>query len=244
MNIDEIYTPIKEAREEIKRRWNDEGLKKKVEKFLGGDIPEIFNNQPFAILGRHVVTPNIETLRFVECAKESGLDLLGFEYLDDRFMTMNKSKLSLGRMLLLDHKTKSKKDTYDIFNLQDNNGKKFSEIKTFWGEKLVDFHHNLTVQHIPDMKTTDMSDWIKKRGKKAIDFYPHYLAMFIRNGILFDNYIIKGHESKFTEGIFLPCYKKIVEYFGIKPLIVQLLPKDNEDDLLWCFYEMHNIIKK
>jgi hypothetical protein len=243
MNLDDIYTPLEEAKEEIQRRWEDKELKKKVDDFIGGDIPDLFNECPFAMLGRHIMTSNIETIRFSELSKEVGLKPLGFEYLDDRFLTMNKSKLSLGKMSFLCSKTNKRKDIFDIFNLQDNNGKKFTEITTFWGEKLVDFHHKLITRNVPDVKLVDMSEWIKKRGEKAADFYHHYLAMFIRNGILFDNYLEKGKESKFTSEVFMPSYEKVFKHFGIKPLIVQLSPKADEYDVSWCFYEMHNIIE-
>jgi hypothetical protein len=35
MNLDDIYTPLEEAKEEIQRRWEDKELKKKVEEYLG-----------------------------------------------------------------------------------------------------------------------------------------------------------------------------------------------------------------
>lgn len=242
--IDDIYTPIEEAKEEIQKRWKDKDLQAKIEEFIGTDIPGIFNEGPFAVLGRHVVTSNIETLRFVELAKKSDLNLLGFEYLNDRFLTSNKSKLSLGKISIISKKNRSHMDNFNIIDLQSNNGKKFSEILTHWGETLINFHHKLLAEHAPEIKLVDMSDWIKKRGERAVDFYPHYLAMFLRNGILFDNYVLKGNESDFTKEVFLPSYKKVCDHFKIKPLIVQLLPEENEDDVSWCFYEVHNIITK
>ncbi len=38
-DIKEIYTPLSVAKKEIWRRWNDKELRKKVEDFLGGDMP-------------------------------------------------------------------------------------------------------------------------------------------------------------------------------------------------------------
>lgn len=244
MKLDDIYTPLEEAKEEIQRRWEDKELKKKVDEYLGKDLPVIFNSKPYAALGRHILTSNIECLMFLKIAKKSGLNLMGIEYYDDKFLTMNRSKLSLGKMTMVCNKKKSKKDSFNIFNLQENNGKKFSEIKTFWGESLIDFHHRLICNIEPNINLVDMSDWIKGKGKKAVDFYLYYLALFVRNGILFDNYLTKGEESEFTKNIFLPNYKKVLEYFGVKPLIVQLVPKEHEEDMLLCFYEINNIIKQ
>ena len=40
-DIKDIYTPLSVAKKEIWRRWNDKELRKKVENFLGGDLPEV-----------------------------------------------------------------------------------------------------------------------------------------------------------------------------------------------------------
>jgi len=34
MNVNDIYTPLQEAKAELERRWNDPELKKKVEEYL------------------------------------------------------------------------------------------------------------------------------------------------------------------------------------------------------------------
>jgi len=39
MTRDEIYTPLEEARDEIRRRWADRDLRRRVEEFLGGTPP-------------------------------------------------------------------------------------------------------------------------------------------------------------------------------------------------------------
>jgi len=39
VDIKEIYTPLSVAKKEIWKRWNDKALRKKVEDFLGGDLP-------------------------------------------------------------------------------------------------------------------------------------------------------------------------------------------------------------
>lgn len=39
-DIKDIYTPLSVAEKEVWRRWNDKELRKKVEDFLGGDVPE------------------------------------------------------------------------------------------------------------------------------------------------------------------------------------------------------------
>lgn len=63
---DGIYVSLEEAKEEIWRRWNDKDLRKKVEDFLGGDIPEPFKKEPRAVLARPITTPDIEHMHFLE----------------------------------------------------------------------------------------------------------------------------------------------------------------------------------
>ncbi len=58
--VEKIYTPLSVAKEEIWRRWNDKELRKKVEDFLGGDIPEVFKKEPRATIFRYIATPNLE----------------------------------------------------------------------------------------------------------------------------------------------------------------------------------------
>ncbi len=48
--ISRLYMSIEDAREEIWKRWNNEDLKKEVEKFLGNDVPEvIFSSRSWKI---------------------------------------------------------------------------------------------------------------------------------------------------------------------------------------------------
>lgn len=49
LRLENFYTPLSKAKDEIWKRWNDEELKKKVEKFLGGDLPKYFKGNPKAV---------------------------------------------------------------------------------------------------------------------------------------------------------------------------------------------------
>ena len=65
-----IFTPLAEAVAEIQRRREHTDLMQRVEDFLQGDIPEYLRSPaPVLYLARHVATPNLETLRFVELAR-------------------------------------------------------------------------------------------------------------------------------------------------------------------------------
>lgn len=97
LSVEDIYTPLSVAKEEIWRRWNDEELKKKIEKFLG-DIPECIKNEPKAISARQIATPNKEFFHFFDMAKMTDLKPLCWEYHCDRFITTNRDKAGLGKL--------------------------------------------------------------------------------------------------------------------------------------------------
>ena len=50
----ELYTSIKEAKEEIWHRWNNNALRHEVETFLG-EVPPVLKKEPKAVLFRHVM---------------------------------------------------------------------------------------------------------------------------------------------------------------------------------------------
>src|SRR3990172_11048201 len=141
-SINDIYTPLEDAKKEIWERWNKLSLRKEVHEFLG-EIPASLKNNPKAYLPRHIVTPNMEYAHFVEKAKQLNLRPISGEYLEDIFVTNNYDKLGLGRMPIFLGRNKKGKAVIvyrKIIDLIENDGEKICEIKTLWGESLVDFH--------------------------------------------------------------------------------------------------------
>src|SRR3989339_238029 len=243
-----VYTPLSEALRLLDERRKDLGLMAKVEKLLKGDIPEILKNKKCAVLFRQVATPNHETKRFLNLAKENNLHPVIFEYHDDKFTSNNEFKHSLGQLNI--QKKCSKNGNYNIekitivnFNLC--NGKKFKDIKTFWAEPLVDFHKKLFSVH--DHKTKDFhfydaSSWFKQNGGKATDYYINFLLIFTCFGILFENFLTsKDSEGDFTKKTVLPAIEKVMNLAGVKSLVVPIEPIDMENDKHWISY--HQKIK-
>jgi hypothetical protein len=93
-----MYISLEEAKEEIWKRWNDVALKKRVEEYIGGSIPEVLMNEPRAVIFRNIISPSLEYLRFRELANKIGLEPLGFEYHEDRFCTRSTDKLTLANL--------------------------------------------------------------------------------------------------------------------------------------------------
>jgi len=241
MTLDEIYTPLEEAKEEIKRRWEDKELQKKVEIFLNGDIPNFLQDSPKAFLARHIASPNFEFLLFEELTNKAGLDFVIPEFINDKFVPENTSKYHLGKMFFEGKvgKNGSKEIITDlVLDFNKANGKPICELQALNGKSVVDFHHGLfeffkmNVGH----KIHDFSGWLKKYDNNPEKFYKYFLAFFIRNGILFENFLLNKEEEKFTLQHVLPNIKLLMNEFGLKPLIVRLLPKEQEEDIHWYCY--------
>jgi hypothetical protein len=116
------------------------------------------------------------------------------------------------------------------------NGKPISSVRTQWGQGLVDFHRELFLLRYPKYKKDvffDISKWFKNNGGNAKDYYKKFMALFIRNGILFENFMLDYEEMQFTKDYFLPAFFKVYEDLGLKPLIVALSPTDIEGDQFW-----------
>lgn len=237
--VDDIYTPLEEAKEEIWRRWNDKALRKKVEDFLGGDIPSVFKEAPRAVLSRQILSPNFEMLRFLDLAKESNLKSVLLEYPLDKFVTKNLDKYYLGKIFFYNGVGKNggrKLSSIKVIDVDKYDGKPFVSIQTLWGGSFINFHKSLVENVIPNMEVFDISHFYRENGGVACKYYLRYISLFVCFGILFENYLFYGAYNELTESVFLPSFRKICETFGLKPLIVQLVPIEKERDVYWRYY--------
>jgi hypothetical protein len=238
-----IYTPLSVAKEEIWRRWNDKALRKKVEDFLGGDVPEPVVSNPISVLARHVASPNLDLSRFIDLSKIMQLVPVCFEYLADKFSTKNFNKYYLGKLFFYDglgKKGGSKVSALKIIDFDSAQGEKICDIKTIWNESFVDFHHRMNSMDsiCSNVEIFDISSWYGRNGKIPKNYYIKFFALFICHGVLLENFLFNNKEVEFTREIILPNYKKIMKIFGVKPLIVQLDPEEDENQLCSMFYPM------
>ena len=243
MNIEDAYTMLSDAKKEIERRWNDVELRKKVEEFLGNDIPEIFKDGPCAVLVRDITTPNNEFRFFMDIAAELNLKIIFLEYSKSKFVAKNINKYHLCFMHY--YKGIGKKDGTKIlkekivdFNIME--GKLLCDVTTLNNQNLIEFHRDLLFRKYPTIQREDIfdfSDWFNQH--KNIDgyYYLHYLALFICHGVLFENFILGNGEKEFTEQKILPSFLKLIEIFGVKPLIVPATPLKYENNLFWWYYK-------
>ncbi len=236
-----VYTPLSEALRLLDERRKDPELMAKVEKLLKGDIPEILKQQKCAVLARHIATPNHESRRFIQIAKEYNLYPVFFEYLDDKFTANNPYKHSLGQLQVQKKEPNKHKHTLiekiTIVDFNTHTGKKLRDVQTLWNEPLVSFHRKLFDSQnykTGDFYFHDGSEWYKNNGGKSKEYYTNFLLLFITNGILFENFLTsQDEEGAFTKEIVLPAIENILNLVGVKPLIIPVGPLEIEADNLW-----------
>jgi len=249
--LEAIYTPLEEAKTEIWRRWSDKDLKKKVDNFLKDDVPEIFRDSPKAVLARHVLSPHYELSHFLELSKMIGLKALCLEYLDDKFVAENIDKYYLGKLFFHKGNNRNENDviaTLKAIEINKAEGNNICTLETMWGENLVDFHHKLI--DLSGLNNSidifDISDYYKRNGTTAKEYYIYFFSLYICYAVLIENYLLDKKQIDFTMEVALPSYKKVLNIFGLKPLIVHLGPVGEEENLCWRYYpiSVKNIIDK
>jgi hypothetical protein len=232
-----IYFSLDEARDEIKKRWNNVALKKKIEEELGNKFISNFKNNPRGITFRQLCSPDNGFTFFFQCAKYIDTDPMVLEYHDDIFVHLNEEKKGLGRLRV--NLAKGIKAKADIMNFYENEKKKLGDCILKSGEKLTDFHQNLFKISGYEIDFLENSEWFHKIGN-AQKYYYYLLLHFVAHGALFETFLDESdsNEDKFTHDIIMPSLKKIKEKFGISPLIIRLYSanQNDDEDFYWWSY--------
>lgn len=235
------------AIEELERRQKDPVLKKKVEEYLSGDIPDYFKDGPILYLARHVVTPNFETLRFIHLMRQLGLKTVVSQDSKGMFVPYNQVKKALCKLPVcrrVSQKGGKLNEHYEnvtIVDFDEADGRTFSEIQTLWGEGLIDFHTRLFTELLGknrDIGRPDDAEWIDRHHRESLlAHYKHLLALFLVHGIFFENYDLNDkHEVYFVKNVLRPAYRFVEKKFGYRPLIVQVFPTTFESNRFWISY--------
>ena len=232
-----LYVSLDEARSELRRRWQDVELKRKVERFQGKDFLPFFGKTPRAYFGKSLPTPDNGFGFFMYCAQYvRGLPLAP-AYYDDKFVSINSEKKNLViPFVALGNSTRGRAHLADIGSEE---GKPIKEVVLRNGEKLIDFHLTLFARTHYCFEFADISGWFQQFGS-PINYYFYYLCHFVAHGVLFETFYQTQYarEIPFTNNIVLPAINKIKEEFGIKPLIVRLYPEELSpiEEFYWCSY--------
>ncbi len=236
-----VYTPKEMVMEELKRRWENTNLN------VGSDVPTALADGFKAVLYVSVITPNQVVKEFVSKANSLGMEILILEQHKDKFSSQNVYKKFLGNMSFFLHvgrnggKKYKRKKIID-FNISD--GKPIPSVTTRWGEPLIDFHHRLffsAFQNIGRQNTFDLSAWLAQNGTVPKEYYKSLLSLFVRHGVLFENYYLNEQENFFTKEVFLPAFMEVYRRTSHKPLIVSLEPTDAEGDQFWYSHSVDEL---
>jgi len=243
---EKVYTHLSDALKLLESRRSDKELVKKVETLLGDDIPDILQKKPCGVLFRQIATPNKESGRFLSITRHNNLHSVFFEYFEDKFTSNNEFKHSLAKLKVYFGLNKNKehiKKHLSIFDITNNDGKMFKDIKTFSDEDLASVHKRMFKRYNDESQITffEASNWCHEHGFSAIEYYKNFLMLFICHGILFENFLLSGKEGIFTKEVVLPAIEAVEKMTGFKPLIVPLVPFDIEEDESW-YWLHHDVV--
>lgn len=249
-----MLSPLDAVRE-IERRQRDPTLRKKVEDYLRGDIPDYFRDGPILYLARHIATPNFETLRFKYLMESLNMKTVVGQDTKDLFVSGNRAKKALCKLSIcrgISQKNGTLNERFENISIVDFNvsdGKQFDVITTFWGERLIDFHARLFSRFMREkVENPDDAAWIDRHHRgNLLEHYKHFLALFVTHGVLFEDYVMEDkHEARFVENILRPACCFIEQRFGLRPIIVPLVPKTFESNRFWISYpdEVSDIVQE
>lgn len=237
-----VYTPLSIAISELSRRQKDENLKLQVLDFWGKDyLPKLNGGPPRAVFNRPVISPTLEFRFFLDVAKMIKLKPLLLEY-PGKFVTKSIDKYALGRLFFLGPEGKKhghQLNSLTVVDFNHSEGGSLREVQTVFGVNLVEFHHRLLKDFYPkeDYRPTNFSHWFDSTRERTKYYYLYFFSLFIRNGILFENYLQEDESERnfFHEKVY-PSFQELTRIFGVKPLICPLLPLDIEKQISWLSY--------
>ncbi len=233
------YFSLDEAREEIKKRWANTELKKKIEEILGEYLFSDLTNEPKAVLCRSIASPDNGLNFFIDCSHYLDLKPLVIEYSEDKYVVMNEEKRGLTKLRIVNNN--GNKEFIEIVDSNKEQGKKMSEVITKLNQniKLIDFHHDLLNRHYTNFLFKNYSDWFHK-FKNPNEYYFYYLLNFVAHGVYFEVFDMtdSDREKSFVNQNVLLNLKKIRDLTGLDPIVVRLYPDNQTDDedFYWFSY--------
>ena len=238
-----VYTPWRDALRELEERDRNPVISQFLQKNLPSKTPRRLSEGKNMALSRHLGTPNYEMYRFMHFSDVlTNLSPIILEYRNDKYVNANHTKYALAELCFYGGihglTRRAILDRVSVINKNESNGKRISDIKTKWGESLISFHRAFLISKFPAIEkgVVDLSEMYAELGGKARDYYNGYLSLFLRNNILFENFLFSKEESSFMKTIILPTILRILKETGKKPLIINLGPTGNEEDVFWTSY--------
>ncbi len=219
------YWGLEEAKQELQRRQRDDKLREKAESILKDcPLPE----GQYGFLARHVASARFEDVQFQTRCRESGLKAIWLEFSEDKFVTVNPSKMRLIKIRVYCGKGKRGGDKLisgylvDPRKLNFLNGVPMNRIYCKNGEPLTKVHREMRNSlGLNNGNVLDISKWLKSIGP-AKQYYPKFFMALTHRGILFESFESPGFPTldKFNEEVVIPAIEETIEKLGVEPLIV------------------------
>ena len=239
MATSSLYTPLAEAAAELQRRRERTTLQYQVAEAIADDIPCLLQDQPCAVLFRHIGTPDREMARFAEAAATVGLIPLCLEFSEDKFISRNRDKAKLGKLCFGRPGKREGEWHFEYvkaFDFAAAERQPLSALKTSGGQSLVNFHHHLLHETLPQIETCDVSAWVLRHGQKAQEYYRDFFTLFLAHGILCESFLEDEDEGLFTRDVIRPAFEAVAERFHHRPLVVELVTPEEWRQKHWWSY--------
>jgi len=228
----EIYTPVEQALDELRRRRQDHALVARVTAFLDGDIPEYLKEHDCFVLPRHIATPNNEALYVLGQARRFGVRAVFSQDPKDRFTSVNNLKRRLARPHVCEETPNGRRyGKLDIVDVPQAEGLPIDEVRCRDGKRLLDFHNGLFDKIAgTDFLVADDSDWIDRnhRGDRT-SHYQKFLALFVTHGVVFEDFET-GNDPQFLQQFVRPALADMRRTLGVLPIIVRPYPEGSSPD--------------
>ncbi|NBV77087.1 hypothetical protein EBR66_02930 [bacterium] len=245
MEKHDLYFTLDKALRELEHRRSDKSLLNAVSSYFRTlPSPEILQNVPYAVVSRALLSPTHEINHFVKkVVPQLSIPTLFFQGPEDKFVGLNPEKRCLGKMIFSDtddplHFSIIEKRI--IVDFKNNEGKQIKEVMTLEGEHLTSFHKKLYEGYFSSNKplVVDYSGWFFSAEKFSDKHsYLRYLGLFVTEGILFENFLDSDEEQKnFTYNKAIPAVQELERLFGLRPLIVPMIPEENDSSPFWNYY--------
>lgn len=232
-----MHRSLDTAVAELMKRRQDPMLLKAIEAAV--PIPAPFLQEARMAFGRPIATPNFETAAFIDLSKRAGLRPLILENTGDRLVAHNEDKRALLQLPVIRSLDPNRQDQVRLFWITDMNranGKTFSDITTWDGKSLTEFHHELFRMQYPEEEWWDGKEWAARLGGRAREYYVPYLSLFVVHGILCETFVDDKKEGPFLDTVVRPAFEQVRREFGFEPLIVSPVPEDQVRQRKWTAY--------
>lgn len=237
--LDALYTPLETAVAELQDRRRRFAGRTPGRDWLPADLP----GHPCgcAFLSRFFATPNYETRRFLDLARECGLPPVIEEYHGDKFVAHNPIKRALARLGFHTGHDRHGRPLVEFANILDwgQQGRPMREVVTRWDQPLLDFHRELLATALdgePRPFLYECAPQYARTGGTPEAYYRAFLRVCVADGILFEDFLLDKRERPFTRDVVLPAFDAVLAETRLKPLIVRLTPPEEQTAPHWFWY--------